>query len=93
MRLKFQGFMLDKPVERTKEYEVPDSLTVKALIERFVKRHVALSGEESLSDQSDKLLTTHMVMVNGIGLWPEKQLTTGLKEGDSVRIYLPVSGG
>ncbi len=91
--LKFHGLLLDKPVEMTEAYEVPDKSTVKALVERFVKGHFAWSDEKSVSDQTDNLLTTHMVMVNGIGLSPEKQLTTGLKEGDSVTIYLPVSGG
>lgn len=91
--LKFHGFLLDKPVETTEAYEVPDSSTVKALVERFLRRHVPSSDVKSVSDHSEKLLTRHVVMVNGIGLSPEKQLTTGLKEGDSVTIYLPVSGG
>ena len=91
--LKFHGLLLDKPLEVTEAYDVPDRSTVKALVERFVKRHITSSDVKSVSDQIDKLLTTHMVMVNGIGLLPEKQLTTGLKEGDSVTIYLPVSGG
>ena len=91
--LKFHGLLLDKPVEMTEAYDVPDRSTVKALVERFVKRHIAWPDDKSVSDQIDKLLTIHMVMVNGIGLSPEKQLTTGLKEGDSVMIYLPTGGG
>jgi hypothetical protein len=35
----------------------------------------------------------HEIMLLGRGLSSEKKLTTRVKEGDSVTIYLPVSGG
>jgi sulfur carrier protein ThiS len=61
-----------------------------------VKFHGIVKGKEvegASSGQGEKPLETHIVMLNGIGILPEKQLTTRVKEGDSVTIYLPVGGG
>jgi len=61
-----------------------------------VNFHGIVKGKEvegATSGQGEKLLERHMVMLNGMGLSPEKQLTTRVKEGDSVTIYLPVGGG
>lgn len=49
--------------------------------------------EGTLSGQGEKLLESHAVMPNGMGLLAEKQLTIEVKQGDSVTVYLPVSGG
>jgi len=37
-------------------------------------------------------LETQVLKVNGTGLSLEKQLTTRVKQGDSVTVYLPLSG-
>ena len=61
-----------------------------------VKFYGVMKGKDlegASSGQGEKLLETHIVMLNGIGFSPEKQLTTQVKEGDSVTIYLPVGGG
>lgn len=91
--VKFHGIVKGKDVERTVEYAVPPGTTVRDVAERFAKGHQASFGEGATSDQGEKLLETHIVMLNGIGLSPEKQLTTQVEEGDSVMIYLPVGGG
>ena len=91
--VKFHGIMKEKEVERTEEYELRPGTTVRDVAERFAKGHQASFGEGATSDQGEKLLETHIVMLNGIGISPEKQLTTQVKEGDSVTIYLPVGGG
>ena len=91
--VKFHGLIMDKDVERAEEYEVTPGTTVRAVMELFVRRHLACLREEPLSGDSGKLWETHVVMLNGIGLVPEKQLTTEVKEGDSISVFLPVSGG
>lgn len=61
-----------------------------------VKFHGIVKGKEvegTSSGQGEKLLETHIVMLNGMEISPEKQLTTRVEEGDSVMIYLPVGGG
>ena len=55
-------------------------------------RQASLAGG-ALFGRGGKLLETHAVMPNGIRILPEKQLTTRVNQGDSVTIYLPVSGG
>ena len=85
--------MKERDVDRTEEYEFGPGTTVREVIEGFTKNHQASFGEGATSGQGQKLLETHIVMLNGIGLSPEKQLTTQVKEGDSVTIYLPVGGG
>jgi hypothetical protein len=47
----------------------------------------------AISGQGGKLMEKHLVMLNVIGPSPEKQLTTRVKRGDSVTVYLHVSGG
>jgi molybdopterin converting factor small subunit len=91
--VKFHRIVKGKDVERIVEYAVPPGTTVRDVAERFAKGHQASFGEGATSGQGEKLLQTHIVMLNGIGLSPGKQLTTQVKEGDSVGIYLPVSGG
>jgi molybdopterin converting factor small subunit len=91
--VKFHGIVKGKDVEGTEEYEVPAGTTVRDMAERFAKGHRASFEEGATSSQGEKLLETHIVMLNGMGLSPEKQLTTQVKEGDSVTIYLPVGGG
>lgn len=91
--VKFHDIMMEKDVERTEEYEVPSGTTVRDVIERFAKSQLASLKERLISGHRENLWETHMVMLNGTGLPPEKQLTTQLKEGDSVMIYFPVSGG
>jgi len=91
--VKFHGIVKGKDVEGTEEYEVPSGTTVRDVAERFAKGHQASFREGATSGQGEKLLETHIVMLNGIGFSPEKQLTTQVEEGDSVTIYLPVGGG
>jgi molybdopterin converting factor small subunit len=91
--VKFHGIVKGKDVDGTEEYEVLAGTTLKDVAERFAKGHQASFREGATSGQGEKLLETHMVMLNGMGLSPEKQLTTRVKEGDSVVIYLPVGGG
>jgi molybdopterin converting factor small subunit len=91
--VKFHGIVKGKDVEGTEEYEVPSGTTVRDVAERFAKGHQASFREGATSGQGEKLLETHIVMLNGMGLLPEKQLTTRVKEGDIVMIYLPVGGG
>ena len=85
--------MKEKEVERTEEYDVRPGTTVMDVAERFAKGHQASFGEGATSGQGEKPLETHIVMLNGIGISPEKQLTTQVEEGDSIMVYLPVSGG
>jgi hypothetical protein len=87
--VKFHGIVKGKDVEGTEEYEVPAGTTVRD-VAPSPKGHQASFGEGATSGQGEKLLETHIVMLNGMGLSPEKQLTTQVKEGDSVTIYLPV---
>jgi molybdopterin converting factor small subunit len=91
--VKFQGVVNGKELEGREDYEFPSGTTVRDVAERFAKGHQASFGEGATSGQEEKLLETHIVMLNGIGISPEKQLTTRVEEGDSVMIYLPVSGG
>ena len=91
--VKFHGAVKGKEVERTKDYEVPSGTSVREVAERFAKGLLAPFEEGTPSGQGEKLLETHVVMLNGMGISPEKQLTTPVKEGDSVTIYLPVGGG
>lgn len=35
----------------------------------------------------------HLVLVNGVYIYPEEQLNTLLKEGDALAIWPPVAGG
>lgn len=91
--VKFHGIVKEKDVERTEQYEVRPGMTVRDVAERFAKGHQESFGEGPMSGQGEKLPETHIVMLNGIGFSPEKQLTTQVEEGDSVMIYLPVGGG
>ena len=91
--VKFHGIMREKDEDRTEEYEVRSGTTVRGVIEVFAKNQLVSSQEKPVSVQGQKLWKSHMVMLNGTGLSPEKQLTTQVEEGDSVMIYLPVSGG
>jgi hypothetical protein len=91
--VKFHGIVKGKDIEGTEEYEIPSGTTVRDVAERFAKGHQASFGEGASSGQGEKLLETHIVMLNGIGFSPEKQLTTQVEEGDSGMIYLPVGGG
>ena len=91
--VRFHGIMKEKDVDRTEEYEVPSGTTVRDVAERFARGYQASLGEGATSGQGEKLPETHIVMLNGIVISPEKQLTTQVEEGDSVMIYLPVSGG
>ena len=91
--VKFHGIVKGKEVEGTEEYEVHSGTTVRDVAERFAKGYQASFEEGATSGHGKKLLETHIVMLNGIGISPEKQLTTRVKEGDSVTVYLPVSGG
>ena len=91
--VRFHGLIMDKDVKGAEEHEVTSGATVKAVMELFVRRHLAFLKEKRLSGDSAKLWETHVVMLNGIGLVPEKQLTTEVKEGDNISIFLPVSGG
>jgi sulfur carrier protein ThiS len=85
--------MKERGVDRTEEYEFGPGTTVREVIEGFAKNHQVSFGGGATSGQGQKLLETHIVMLNGIGLSPEKQLTTQVEEGDSVTIYLPLGGG
>jgi hypothetical protein len=61
-----------------------------------VKFHRAVKRKDlegTTSDPGEKLLETHIVMLNGIRLSKEKRLTMQVEEGDSSMIYLPVGGG
>ena len=91
--IKFHGLVVDEYVEREEEYEVPSGTVVRDVMELFARRHMVSLKEDSISCHYEKLWETHVVMLNGIGLAPEKQLTTEVKEGDSIMIYFPVSGG
>ena len=91
--VKFHGIMKERDVERTEEYEVSSGTTVRDVVERFARGHRASFEEGATSGQGEKLLEKHIVMLNGVGFSPEKQLTTQVEEGDSVMVYLPVSGG
>jgi sulfur carrier protein ThiS len=91
--VKFHGIVKGKDIEGTEEYEIPSGTTVRDVAERFAKGHQASFGEGASSGQGEKLLETHIVMLNGIRLSQEKQLTTRVEEGDSGMIYLPVGGG
>ena len=93
MTVKFHGVVNGKDLEGIEDYEFPSGTTVRDVAEGFAKGHQASHEEGATSGQGGKLLETHIVMLNGIGLSPEKQLTTQVKEGDSVMIYLPVGGG
>lgn len=91
--VEFHGLMMDEDVERTEEYEVPSGTTARAVIDLFLERHIVSLQEKSISDYRGKLWETHVVLLNGIGLSSEKHLTTEVKEGDNISIFLPVSGG
>ncbi len=93
VNVKFHGLVVDEYVEREEEYEVPSGTAVRAIMALFARRHMVSLKEDSISGHYEKLWETHVVMLNGIGLAPEKQLTTEVKEGDSIMIYFPVSGG
>lgn len=93
MTVKFHGIVKRKEVEETEEYEVPSGTTVRDVAERVAKGHQASFEEGATSGQGEKPLETHIVMLNGMGISPEKQLTTRVKEGDIVMIYLPMGGG
>jgi sulfur carrier protein ThiS len=85
--------MKEREVDRREEYEVRSGTTVRDVIEVFAKNQLVSSQKEPVPEHAQKLRESHVVMLNGTGLSPEKQLTTRVKEGDSVTIYLPVSGG
>jgi molybdopterin converting factor small subunit len=91
--VKFYGILEEMDVDRTEEYEVRPGTSVREVIEDFAKNQLVSSKEKPVSLHGQKIWETRVVMLNGTGLSPEKQLTTRLKEGDSVTIYLPVSGG
>ena len=91
--VKFHGIVKGMDLEGTEEYEVPSGTTARDVAERFARGRQASFEEGATSGQGEKLLETHIVMLNRMGLSPEKQLTTRVKEGDSVMIYLPVGGG
>lgn len=91
--VKFHGIMKEKDVERTEQYEVRPGMTVRDVIEGFAENQLVSSKKKPIPLHGQKLWKTHVVMLNGMGLSPEKQLTTQVEEGDSVMIYLPVGGG
>ena len=52
---RFHGLIMDKDVKGAEEHEVTSGATVKAVMELFVRRHLASLREESLSGDSAKL--------------------------------------
>ena len=85
--------MKEKDVDRTAEYVVRSGATVRDVIDVFERNQLVSPRDKPVPVQREKLWKSHVVMLNGTGLSPEKQLTTQVEEGDSVMIYLPVSGG
>ena len=68
-------------------------MTVRDVIEGFAENQLVSSKKKPIPLHGHRLWKTHVVMLNGMGLLPGKQLITQVEEGDSVGIYLPVSGG
>lgn len=91
--VKFYGVVMGEFVERHDTYEVPYGTTVRSLMELFFG-NVAHAGEGTVcSDSLSTLWDSHVVLLNGHGLSPEKLSAQELKEGDTVMMYLPVEGG
>ncbi len=86
----FHGLVCGKVTERVERCHVPAGATVADVVDSFVSQHLTFPTGES---KQTAFLKDHVVMLNGVGLDGEKQLTVQVVEGDNVTIFLPVSGG
>ena len=92
MTVKWHSILKKEAVDRTEQHDVDLGTTVREGIEGFAKDQPVSPKERAASAQGQKPWESQVVMLNGTGLSPEKQLTTRVKQGDSVTVYLPVSG-
>ncbi len=88
--MRFLGLLRSREAEVTEELDLPSGTTLSQALEAFLQ---GIAPEVGQAPSSSELLEKHVVMLNGVSLGREKLLTTGLREGDNITIFLPVSGG
>ena len=88
--VRFLGLLGKRDAELLEELELPPGTTVRGVLEGFASRHASRAMENA---EGPPIWESHVVMVNGMSLEREKQLTTPVVEGDNVTVFFPVSGG
>ena len=91
--VKFYGHLAKGGGELLEELEVPPGTNVKEVVDRFSRKHcVSITGSSGTSAQKN-IEQTHVVMLNGLSMEKDRQLTSTVRDGDRITIFFPICGG
>jgi molybdopterin converting factor small subunit len=92
--VKFFGYLKEGGGELIEEIEVSPQTTVKEVVDLFRSTHQAsLAAISKKSSPSQNFEETYGIMLNGMSLEKNKQLTATVREGDKITIFSPICGG
>jgi len=91
--VKFYGYLVKGEGELFEEMEVPPGTNVKKVVDRFSRKHCASITGSSGTFTQKNIEQTHVVMLNGLSMEKDRQLTSIVRDGDQITIFLPICGG
>lgn len=91
--VKFNGHLIKGGGELFEELEVPPGTKVKEVVDRFSRKHCSSITGSSGTSTPKNIEQTHIVMLNGLSMEKDRQLTSTVREGDRITIFLPICGG
>jgi molybdopterin synthase sulfur carrier subunit len=91
LRVKFLATLYELTGVLKTEVEVPDSLTIRGLIDVLARKYAKL--REELLDEGGNLKPMYNILVNGRAVEWLNGLDTRLKDGDEVVFIPPAAGG
>ena len=93
MAITVKFFASFREVFGKSQVSVPVTKDVRALLDKLVEEIGSKLSEQFYEPGTHKLRDTVNILVNGRGISLLNGLNTPLKDGDTVAIFPPVSGG